>query len=134
MSLLDNFENNFTNSIFEEFMEFNEDNDIAVEETLSDVIDAADLTSEDVNAILDDNNVDNVASDAIMDDEEDSEAIESALNEILALEAGDIPEVDDPTNDPEYKDGVEGDNEGIDFSEDEENDDSDLESLIKTIF
>ena len=157
MSLLDGLKDCMANPLFDSMMESDMDADFDFETALEAAIDKQiELSEEDIAAILDDENPDNVVSDITKNDEKVSKIAEDSLaDEMATLESmldallessADLPEQDDPSDDPENPKSLEGcsksacemddgaDNEPED-SEDEDDDDYvSLDSLLDTVF
>lgn len=170
MSLLDGLSDAMINPIFDAVTEADLDDSMDFEMALEAVIDI-ELSEADIDAILDDENPDNIVSDMTSKDEtvakikkdvkdeileDDSDdgiaTLEAMLDELNAMES-DIPEDDDPADDPESKaldacnqkacemddDDTEYD-EGYEDSDDDlgDSDDDDdyvsLDSLLGSIF
>lgn len=134
MSLLDGIKDAMINPLYDSIMESDMDDDLDFEFALEAAVDTAlELSDDDIAAILDDDNPDNIAADLTTKDENASkiaddatyDALESALAELLALEQDDnMPEEDDPKTHPD------------DVAEecgDDDSDDITLDSLLDSI-
>lgn len=111
MSLLDGIKDAMINPLYDSIMESDMDDNLDFEFALEAAVDTAlELSDDDIAAILDDDNPDNIAADLTTKDENASkiaddaayDALESALAELLALEQDDnMPEEDDPKTHPD---------------------------------
>ena len=159
MSLLDGLKDSMVNPIFDSIMESDMDAEFEFETALEAVIDKQiELSAEDISAILDDENPDNIVSDMTKNDEkvskiaedsvdEDMQALEALLDELLAVES-ETPESDEPAKDPESLEGCSksacemddgADDEAevedvIDELDDDDDDNISLDSLLAMVF
>ena len=147
MSLLNGLEKALLNPIYEDIMESEVDLEMDFEFALEAIIDKKiELSDEDVSAILDDDNPDNIAADLGRKDEsidniandsidDDMKSLEALLEELENLDiveesSNDRPEEDRSENDP---DSLES--ELDDIEEDEVEDERiSLDALLKSIF
>ena len=157
MSLLNGLREAMINPLFEAVNEADIDADFEFECALEAVVDKhIELTEEDYDAIMDDDNPDNIVADITAKDEsvskiandaidDDLKALESMLDELIALEEDqEIPEVEPETietTESKCAAATEMDDDDIEYDEDddnEEDDDSDevvsLDSLLNSIF
>lgn len=146
MSLLDGIKDAMINPLYDSIMESDMDDDLDFEFALEAAVDTAlELSDDDIAAILDDDNPDNIAADLTTKDENASkiadaaveDALESALAELLALEQDDdyMPEKDDPKTHPDDVAEECGDDDDYIAEEcgDEDSDDITLDSLLDSI-
>lgn len=116
MSLLDSMSEMFENSIYDALMESDMDSELGFEFALEAASDAKDieLSTNDVKAILNDKNPDNIAADFGPDDEDEDKIAEDAEEDIATMEAALLdleavlesgtPERDNPNLDPDRHD------------------------------
>ena len=156
MSLLDGLKEAMINPIFDSVMESDIDEDLDFELAIEAAVDQQiELSEEDIAAILDDENPDNITADITTKDEkldkiaedtvnDELNALEAMLDEFLANEM-EMPEEDDPKKDPESMEGCSKkacETDDDDDYEDEEDDDDEseddgylsLDSLLDSVF
>lgn len=145
MSLLDGLKDAMINPLYDSVTESDIDAEIDFEFALEAAVDKQiELSDADISAILDDDNPDNIVADLSTKDEnisniaddavsDDLASLEAMLDEFIAEENAE-PEKDEPERDPESLEGC----GGKACETEEENDEDDqylsLDSLLDSVF
>lgn len=146
MSLLDGLKDAMANPLYDSVTESDIDEEINFEFALEAAVDNhIELSDTDIAAILDDENPDNIVADMTNKDEnisniandaisDDLASLEAMLDEFIAEEEISTPEKDDVEEDPESLEGCNGKACETEEDMDEDNQYLSLDSLLDSVF